>query len=149
MLTFITGVIARVVGEAMHHTFITTKDPPACVCVCVCNAARLLLRRSLSHSTLSVTNNVSRRITIFIKNENYCLSKTHAAAFVLLLPGALLSLSPPSVCIYSALDVFAKRILFATGSVVSAQENKCCLLLLNYYGHFGALSLLKLLFCCC
>jgi hypothetical protein len=102
MLTFITGVIARVVGEAMHHTFITTKDPPACVCVCVCNAARLLLRRSLSHSTLSVTNNVSRRITIFIKNENYCLSKTHAAAFVLLLPGALLSLSPPSVCIYSA-----------------------------------------------
>lgn len=47
----------------------------------------------------------------------------------------------------SALDVFAKRacILFATRRAVSAQENKCCLLLLNYYGHFGALTLLKLL----
>jgi hypothetical protein len=96
MLTFITGVIARVVGEAMHHTFITTKDPPACVCVSA-PPHDYYCARSLSLSTLSVTNNVSRRITIFIKNENYCLSKTHAVAFVLLLPGALLSLSPLSL----------------------------------------------------
>lgn len=97
MLTFITGVIARVVGEAMHHTFITTKDPPACVCVYVCLHRRtIIIARALS--TLSVTNNVSRRITIFIKNENYCLSKTHAVAFVLL--RALLS-------VLRALDVFA------------------------------------------